>query len=36
MKAEEKMRTARGRIFSLKAEAPGMRIKTVKSNKDKQ
>lgn len=36
MKAEEKMRTAHGRIFSLKAKAPGMRIKTVKSNKDKQ
>ena len=30
MKAEEKMRTAHGRIFALKAEAPGMRIKTVK------
>ena len=36
MKAEEKMRTGRGRIFSLKAKAPGMRIKTVKSNKDKR
>lgn len=30
MKAEEKMRTGHGRIFSLKAKAPGMRIKTVK------